>query len=96
MLYSYPFREPRAPAEYAAWAFADQAAAECRFEEPVVRGDRAAVDGCGVITTRDGSQEMVAGISLLRFDARGLVLEQREVWASAPGRHELEAWAPAT
>ena len=82
------------PAEYAAWAFADQAAAECRFGTPVVEGARAAVDWWAVVTSTDGSVETLAGASLLRFDDDGLVVEQRDVWATRAGHHELVHWAP--
>ena len=93
VFYSHPFRESQAPADYAAWAFADQSEAECRFGEPVVSGDRAAVDWWAAITSSDGSIETIAGTSLLRFGDDGLVVEQRDVWASAPGRQQLPAWA---
>ena len=82
------------PHEYAAWAFGDQDAAECRFGEPVVQDDRAAVDWWAVVTSVDGSIETLAGISLIRFDGTGLVVEQRDVWATHTGRHELAHWAP--
>lgn len=95
LFYSHPFRQHRPPVEYAAWAFVEQAAAECRFGTPVVEGDRAAVDWCAVVTSRDGSVETVAGTSLLRFDADGLVVEQRDAWASAQERVELAHWARA-
>ena len=74
------------------WAFSDQAEAECRFGEPVVDGDRAAVDWWAIMTGKDGSVESIAGTSLLRFDA-GLVIEQRDVWAVERGRRELDDWA---
>jgi ketosteroid isomerase-like protein len=93
VFYSHPFRSHRPPGEYAAWAFADQADAECRFGEPIAAGDRAAVDWWAVITSRDGSVETIAGTSLLRFRADGRVIEQRDAWASEPGRRELSAWA---
>lgn len=93
IFYSHPFRERQSPTDYVAWAFAEQADAECRFGEPVVSGDRAAVDWWGVITSRDGSVETVAGTSLLRFDVQGLVVEQRDAWAGKPGRDELPHWA---
>lgn len=92
LFYSQPFRERQAPRDYVALVFAEQAEAECRFGEPVVSGDRAAVDWWGVITDRDGSVETIAGTSLLRFDANGLVVEQRDVWAGEPGRRELLDW----
>jgi ketosteroid isomerase-like protein len=93
VFYSHPFRDPKAPAEYAAWAFGEQAAADCRFGEPVAAGDRAAVDWWAVITDRDGSVQTVAGTSLLRFGSDGLVVEQRDAWAEEPGRRELPEWA---
>ena len=94
VFYSHPFRERQTPAEYVAWAFGEQAAAECRFGEPVAADDRAAVDWWAVITDRDGSRQTVAGTSLLRFDADGLVVEQRDAWADEAGRRELPDWAP--
>lgn len=92
VFYSHPFRDRQGPKEYAEWAFADQAEAECRFGEPVVSGDRAAVNWWGVITTRNGSVETVAGTSLLRFDEDGLVVEQRDAWGEESGRRELPDW----
>lgn len=82
------------PHEYAAWAFGDQDAAESRFGEPVVQDDRAAVDWWAVVRSVDGSIETLAGISLIRFDGTGLVVEQRDVWATHSGLHELAHWAP--
>jgi SnoaL-like domain len=93
VFHSHPFRAHQRPGEYVAWAFEDQAEAECRFGKPIVAGDRAAVDWWAVVTSRDGSVETLAGTSLLRFGARGLVVEQRDAWAGEPGRHELPDWA---
>lgn len=89
---SHPFRQFQPPEEYVAWAFGDQAKAECRFGEPLVDGYRAAVDWWGVITDSVGDVETIAGTSLLRFDEHGLVSEQRDVWAGEPGRRELPGW----
>jgi ketosteroid isomerase-like protein len=94
VFYSHPFRDRQAPAEYVAWAFGEQAAAECRFGEPVAAGERAAVDWWAVITDRDGSEQTVAGTSLLRFAPDGRVVEQRDAWGEEPGRRELPDWAP--
>ena len=47
-----------------------------------------------VVTSADGSVQSLAGTSLLRFDAQGLVVEQRDAWADADGRVELPLWAP--
>ncbi|MGH3064983.1 MAG: nuclear transport factor 2 family protein [Gaiellaceae bacterium] len=93
VFYSHPFRARGAPREYVEWAFADQEKAECRFGEPIVSGDRAAIDWWATITSKDGSIETVAGTSLLRFGDDGLVVEQRDAWASAQGPHELPEWA---
>jgi SnoaL-like domain len=91
--YSHPFRPRQGPVEYVRWAFDDQQTAECRFGEPVADGARAAVDWWAVVTSTDGSLQSLAGTSLLRFDDDGLVVEQRDAWAEADGRHELPDWA---
>ena len=93
VFYSHPFRDRQPAEEYAAWAFGDQASAECRFGEPVADGNRAAVDWWAVITDRDGSEQTVAGTSLLRFRDDGLVVEQRDAWAEETGRRDLPDWA---
>ena len=93
VFHSHPFRERQLPRAYVAWAFEDQASAECRFGTPLVDGQRAAIEWWGVIASKDGSVETVAGTSLLRFRADGLVEEQLDAWASEDGRVELAAWA---
>jgi ketosteroid isomerase-like protein len=93
VFHSHPFRAHQAPRDYVSWAFADQATAECRFGQPVVEGERAAVDWWAVVTSKDGSIETLAGTSLLRFGPDGLVVAQRDAWASAPGRVVLPSWA---
>jgi hypothetical protein len=69
------------------WAFEDQESARCRFGEPVVDGRRSAIDWWAVVTSKDGSQQSLAGTSLVRFDDDGLVVEQRDAWAESD-------WAP--
>jgi hypothetical protein len=94
VFYSHPFRERQAPREYLAWAFGDEDAVECRFGAPVVAGSRAAVDWWAVLESKkDGSLVTIAGTSLLRFDAAGLVVEQRDAWGEEKGRRELPHWA---
>ena len=95
VFYSHPFRERQDPRAYVVWAFEEQASAECRFGEPVVDGESAAVDWWAALSLRDGSLQSLAGTSLLRFDADGLVVEQRDAWGESEGRHELESWATA-
>jgi hypothetical protein len=94
VFYSHPFRDRQEPAEYVAWAFEDQTAAECRFGEALVDGDRAAVAWWAVVTSKDESLQSLAGTSLLRFDAHGLVVEQLDAWGEADGYRDPRAWAP--
>ena len=94
VFHSHPFRESQPPGEYAAWAFADQAHLDFRFGEPLVDADRAAVEWWAVITSTSGEVETLAGVSLLRFAGDGRVAEQRDVWASTPGRVDTPHWAP--
>lgn len=74
----HPFREPER--EYLARVFAEEATARCEFGDPIVEGDRAAVAWTGQTTLVDGGAEELVGVSLLRFDGDGLVVEQRDVW----------------
>jgi len=85
---SQPFRELEEPAAYAAWAFADEAAADVRFGKPLVAGDRAVVEYWAVSRSGDGREETIAGVSVLRFGADGLVVEQRDYWNTVAGRRE--------
>lgn len=85
---SAPFRELQDPRAYADWAFADEDSAEPHFAEPVVSGDRATVEWWAV-TTSGGEDATLAGVSLLRFDGDGLVIDQRDYWHLEQGRREL-------
>ena len=75
----HPFREPEP--DYLARVFDEEESAECEFGEPLVDGDRAVVEWSACTRLRDGGTEELAGVSLLRFDADGRVVEQRDVWA---------------
>ena len=74
----HPFREPES--DYLARVFAEEKSAECAFETPIVDGDRAAVPWRGQTKLVDGNREDLVGVSLLRFDGAGLVVEQRDIW----------------
>ena len=52
------------------------------------RGDRATVEWWAVSTSK-AKEETLAGVSLLRFDGDGLVVDQRDYWDAAEGRREL-------
>jgi ketosteroid isomerase-like protein len=89
---SHPFREPRFGAEgaaaYASWAFAsEEAPAECLFGEPIVDGDRATCEYWAVVRS-GGRDQTIAGITVIRFDAEGLVASQRDYWAVEDGRRD--------
>ena len=78
---SHPFRPTEPAADYITRTLAEERAATCEFDEPIVDGDRAAVSWRGSTQLKDGGGEELRGVSLLRFDADGLVIEQRDVWA---------------
>lgn len=88
---SQPFRELQEPARYAAWAFeSEHPGPEIRFGAPaVVEEDRAVVEYWAVVRDGEtGGETTIAGAAILRFDANGLVVEQRDYWNDAGGRHE--------
>ena len=80
---SHPFRQAQTPRDYIEPTLADEDSTECDFGEPIVDGHRAAVEWSATTRLKDGGIEKLAGVSLLRFDAEGLVVEQRDFWASA-------------
>ena len=50
---------------------------ECQFGEPIVSGDRAAIEWWG--SWREQGQDLTfAGVTVLRFDARGKVVDHRD------------------
>ena len=74
----HPFREPEP--DYLARVFVEEESAECEFGAPLVDGDRAAVPWRAQTKLVGGGAEDLVGVSLLRFDADGLVVEERDVW----------------
>jgi hypothetical protein len=60
---------------------------ECWFGEPVVGGDRAAVEWWA--TWIENSERLtLAGATLLRFGADGLVVDHRDYWNQVERREE--------
>jgi SnoaL-like domain len=88
--HSSPFREQGDVRSYVDWAFSDEERADVWFGDPVVSGDRAAVPWWAVSASSSG-EESLAGVSMLRFGADGLVTEQLDYWNMEPGRHEPHA-----
>ena len=90
---SQPFRDLQEPRAYAEWSFSEQDEAEVWFGEPIVNGDRATCEYWGVVSFQ-GRHETIAGVAVIRFDADGLVSDQRDYWNAEEGRREPpEGWA---
>jgi len=83
---SHPFREPGNPIDYARWAFSEEEGEpEVWMGEPVVDGDRAAIEWWAVVT-ENGKQVSLAGTSIVRFDQNGRAVEQTDYWGTGDGR----------
>ena len=80
---SHPFRKAQTPRDYVEPTLDAENSTECEFGEPIVDGHRAAVEWSAETKLKDGSAEKLAGVSLLRFDPEGLVVEQRDFWTRA-------------
>ena len=85
---SGPFREPeRSARDYVDRVFAEEDAVVCRFGEPLVTGDRAAVEWWA--TYREGGEDVtLLGVTVLRFGDDGLVVQHTDYWSDAAGRVE--------
>lgn len=79
------FREADAASDYLRRTFAEESDIICRFGRPVVSGDRAAVEWWGSLL-ENGSEVTLAGVTMLRFDDEGRVVDHRDYWSQAPGR----------
>ncbi|HEX3219385.1 MAG TPA: nuclear transport factor 2 family protein [Candidatus Limnocylindria bacterium] len=89
-----PFRVPYSGQDgvrdYVSHVFGETADARVWVGEPIVNGDRAAIEWWAA-ETENGIETTLAGTSMLRFDADGLVVEQRDTWNQAHGRREPPA-----
>lgn len=77
----HPFRDPERG--YLARVFAEEESATCEFGTPIVDGDQAAVPWRARTRLTDGGSEDLAGVSVLRFTADGLVADERDYWNQA-------------
>ena len=88
---SAPFREPGigqdAVRAYLQASFDEEDDIRAWFAEPVDDGDRAAVAWWATLVEL-GKEISLAGTSLIRFDAEGLVRSQWDSWNQADGRSE--------
>jgi hypothetical protein len=74
----HPFRDP--DPDYLDRVFAAEESAQCQFGTPIVDSDQAAVPWSAQTRLTDGRAEELVGVSLLRFNDDGLVLEERDFW----------------
>ncbi len=81
------FRAPDTPTGYLQRVFAEESDITCRFGEPVVASERAAVEWWAS-WVEDGRPITLAGVTMLRFDDEGKVVDHRDYWNQAEGRIE--------
>ena len=87
----HPLRNPHIGREtissYWRWAVGTQEHLDLRFGEPIVDGDRVAVEWWATMVD-NGIERTLPGILFLRFDPAGRCEELREAWFWLDGRHE--------
>lgn len=92
-----PFREPYRGRDgvrsYVSAVFAEEADVRVWMSQPIVEGDRASVSWWASLR-EDGAEVTLAGTSVLRFDADGLVVAQWDAWNRRSDRSEPPAWSP--
>ncbi len=81
------FRAPDTPTGYLHRVFAEESDITCRFGEPVVSDRRAAIEWWGS-WVEDGEIVTLAGVTMLRFDDEGKVVDHRDYWNQDEGRIE--------
>jgi ketosteroid isomerase-like protein len=80
---------------YVTQAFKEEREPRVWIGSPIVSGDRAAIEWWATVI-ENGAEITLAGVSILRFDAQGLVTEQRDSWNQDDGRQEPPAgWGGA-
>jgi nuclear transport factor 2 (NTF2) superfamily protein len=82
-----PYRGRSGVRTYVQQAFDEEWNPRVWVGEPVVEGNRAAIEWWAAVV-ENGVEITLAGISMLRFDADGLVVDQRDAWNQADGLHE--------
>lgn len=85
------FRQPNEGAagarRYLEANFSAEAEVTCRFNEPIVGEDQAAVEWWAS-WTEEGRTLTMAGTTLLRFDEEGRVVDHRDYWNEVDGRND--------
>lgn len=99
LLSTEPFRQPYRGLDgvraYVSRVLGEEEAPRVWMGEPIIDGDRASVSWWASLR-EDGADATLAGTSVLRFDADGLVIEQWDAWSRADGRREPPGWSPFT
>ena len=86
------FRAPESARGYLERVLAEGTEIECWFGEPIVSGNRAAVEWWGS-WLENGTPLTLAGTTVLSFDADGQVIDHRDYWNEAEERKApYEGW----
>jgi hypothetical protein len=87
-----PYRSAAQVRDYFVSVFAEEDELEAWFGTPIVDGDHASIEWWATLI-EGGAETTIAGTSTLRFDAAGLVIEQRDTWNQSAGRvAPYEGW----
>jgi len=90
-----PYRARDGVRTYVAQAFAEEREPRVWVGEPIVAGDRAAIEWWAAVIENDVPITL-AGVSIVRFDEQGLVAEQWDSWNQVDGlREPPEGWGRA-
>ena len=73
--------------DYLRRVFAEESDITCRFGEPLVSGRRAVVEWWAS-WIEEGRPITLAGVTMLRFDDEGKVVDHRDYWNQGEGRIE--------
>lgn len=94
-----PFGDPtdhHGVRDYVTRAFGEEEDPRVAVGDPIVDNDRAAIAWWASLR-EEGADTTLAGTSLLRFTADGLVAEQWDTWNTIPERHDPPPrWAPGS
>jgi hypothetical protein len=97
--FTEPFRDPARSAgdvrAYVERVLAEEKDPRVWMGEPIVDGDRTAISWWASLR-EEGADTTLAGTSVLRFDADGLVVEQWDAWNQLDERREPHPKSPFT
>jgi predicted SnoaL-like aldol condensation-catalyzing enzyme len=89
-----PYRGPDGVRDYVTRVLSEEEDQRVWMSEPIVDGDRASISWWASLR-EEGADATLAGTSVLRFDAAGLVAEQWDAWNVLDARSEPPTtWSP--